>query len=97
MLLNMQASLHYKAKKLLKKLGLHYNKIYVCHNYCMLYWEDVENKEGCKSCKRFGWKHNGHETANKHNLINEKQQKNVLNKSFMLLFIDLLIEKMFMS
>jgi len=75
-------SSNYDAKKLLNKLGLHYTKIHACPNDCMLYWGEDEGKEECKTCKRSRWKQKGHETTSKHNLINEKQQKNCQQKFY---------------
>jgi len=46
-----------------------------------------------KDARDLGWKQNGHGTASEHNLINKnKNNKNVSNKSFTLLSIDLVIE-----
>ena len=86
-------SSNYDAKKLLNKLGLHYTKIHVCPNDCILYWGEDENKEECKTCKISRWKQKGHETTNEHKLINEKQQKKIDSKSFTILSIDPTVEK----
>lgn len=41
----------YEAKKMLKPLGLGYEKIDVCHNFCMLYYKENEAKIFCDICK----------------------------------------------
>ncbi|XP_055800323.1 uncharacterized protein LOC129869708 [Solanum dulcamara] len=42
----------YESKKMIKKLGLSYNKIDGCPNHCMLYWGSSgdENRDKCKVC-----------------------------------------------
>jgi len=42
----------YEMKKIINKLGLNYEKIDVCPNDCMLYWEDDVNREECRVCKK---------------------------------------------
>ncbi|WVZ75536.1 hypothetical protein U9M48_023579 [Paspalum notatum var. saurae] len=51
---------YYETKKIMKELGLRYQKIDACHNDCMLYWKDDINAESCKVCKRSRWKKNKH-------------------------------------
>jgi len=41
-------SSNYEAKKLLNKLGLHYNKTHVCLNDYMLYWGENGGQKECK-------------------------------------------------
>lgn len=36
-----------EAKKCMKKLGLGYEKIYVCSNGCKLFWNENEKVEFC--------------------------------------------------
>ncbi|XP_043694245.1 uncharacterized protein LOC122644951 [Telopea speciosissima] len=40
----------YEAKKMVKDLGLSYNKIDACPNDCMLYWKDASNEKSCRIC-----------------------------------------------
>jgi hypothetical protein len=40
----------YHSKKLLKGLGMPYEKIHVCYNNCMLYYKDNKYKEKCDFC-----------------------------------------------
>lgn len=37
----------YEEKKLLSKLGLHYEKIHACPNDCMIYWGENEEEQAC--------------------------------------------------
>ena len=40
----------YHSKKMLKGLGMPYEKIHVCYNNCMLYYKDNKHKEKCDFC-----------------------------------------------
>ncbi|XP_043699968.1 uncharacterized protein LOC122650634 [Telopea speciosissima] len=40
----------YEAKKMVKDLGLSYNKIDACPNDCMLYWKDASNEKSYRIC-----------------------------------------------
>lgn len=42
----------YESKKMIKKLGLGYEKIDACPNHCMLYWgsSEDESRDKCKVC-----------------------------------------------
>ncbi|XP_042477777.1 uncharacterized protein LOC122059160 [Macadamia integrifolia] len=48
----------YGTKKLLKDLGLSYNKIDACPNDCMLYWNDASNEKSCGKCDESRYKSN---------------------------------------
>ncbi|XP_015167842.1 uncharacterized protein [Solanum tuberosum] len=58
---------YYEAKKIIRDLGLSYNKIDACTNDCMLYWKDDILLDSCKICGASRWKVNKHtgETRNK--------------------------------
>ncbi|KMT08055.1 hypothetical protein BVRB_6g144090 [Beta vulgaris subsp. vulgaris] len=45
-----------EAKKIVKDLGLHYDKIDACRNDCMLYWKDNEVATSCHVCHAPRWK-----------------------------------------
>ncbi|XP_016483469.2 uncharacterized protein LOC107804154 isoform X1 [Nicotiana tabacum] len=51
----------YEAKKVLRDLGLGYNKIDACENDCILYWREYANAESCPKCSKPRWnsKENG--------------------------------------
>ncbi|XP_019257788.1 PREDICTED: uncharacterized protein LOC109236007 [Nicotiana attenuata] len=46
----------YEAKKVLRDLGLGYNKIDACQNDCILYWRDYANAQSCPKCGKYRWK-----------------------------------------
>ena len=63
----------YEAKKVIRELGLSYNKIDACPNDCMLYWKTKINKEACDRCGVSRWQSN---TKIEEDAINsETQQK----------------------
>ncbi|PKA45796.1 hypothetical protein AXF42_Ash018347 [Apostasia shenzhenica] len=45
----------YEAKKLIKDLGLSYEKIHACPNDCMLYWGEKKDDISCYICKSSRW------------------------------------------
>ncbi|XP_050258987.1 uncharacterized protein LOC126703983 [Quercus robur] len=49
---------HYEAKKIVRDLGLGYEKIHACPNDCMLFWKENVNLEACPCCKESRWKSN---------------------------------------
>ncbi|XP_031279787.1 uncharacterized protein LOC116138206 [Pistacia vera] len=44
------------ARKLIRDLGLHYEKIDACENDCVLFWKDNANDENCLICGESRWK-----------------------------------------
>ncbi|XP_058003975.1 uncharacterized protein LOC110659856 [Hevea brasiliensis] len=46
---------HYEAKKVIKALGLNYEKIHSCVNDCMLFWGEREKQELCHVCGSCRW------------------------------------------
>ncbi|WMV18929.1 hypothetical protein MTR67_012314 [Solanum verrucosum] len=49
---------YYKAKKVIRKLGLSYQNIDACKNNCILYWKDDKILELFKVCGASRWKEN---------------------------------------
>lgn len=47
---------YYEAKKLIKDLGLDFQKIDACQNDCILYWKEYENLNECPTCGLSRWK-----------------------------------------
>ena len=47
---------HYKAKKLMTKMGLGYRSIRVCKNEYALFWNENSSKETCPVCSKSWWK-----------------------------------------
>ncbi|XP_074337755.1 uncharacterized protein LOC141674953 [Apium graveolens] len=43
------------AKKMIRDLGLVYEKIHACPNDCMLYWDDNKNENQCRFCGVLRW------------------------------------------
>ena len=46
----------YEAKKIIKDLGLGYEKIHTCPNECMLFWKENANLDACPHCEESRWK-----------------------------------------
>ena len=44
------------AKKIIKDLGLGYEKIHACPNDCMLFWKENANLDACPHCEESRWK-----------------------------------------
>ncbi|XP_039134881.1 uncharacterized protein LOC120272182 [Dioscorea cayenensis subsp. rotundata] len=44
-----------ESKKVIKDLGLGYEKIHSCPNDCMIYWEHNEGQQSCHICGRSHW------------------------------------------
>lgn len=45
-----------EAKKMIRDLGLDYEKIDACPNDCILYWKENEDRDSCPKCKTPRWK-----------------------------------------
>ena len=41
---------YYESKKIIRELGMKYEKIDVCKNDCVLYWNDLKEAEDCPVC-----------------------------------------------
>ena len=50
---------YYKARKIIRDLGLDYTKIDACQNDCILYWKEHGDAQSCPKCKLSQWKSNG--------------------------------------
>ena len=57
----------YEAKKIIKDLGLGYEKIDACINDCMLFWKENANDEECKVCHTSRWATNENDRKNSGN------------------------------
>ncbi|KAK9943496.1 hypothetical protein M0R45_009103 [Rubus argutus] len=49
---------HYKAKKMLRELGLGYESIHACKNDCALFWKENEKLDKCPECNELRYKSN---------------------------------------
>jgi hypothetical protein len=47
---------NYEAKKIIKDLGIGYEKIHACPNDCMLFWKENALDEACSVCGASRWK-----------------------------------------
>ncbi|XP_065619438.1 uncharacterized protein LOC136063250 [Quercus suber] len=56
---------HYEAKKIVRDLGLGYEKIHACPNDCMLFLKENANLDACPCCKESRWKTNEASVASK--------------------------------
>ena len=66
---------HYEAKKIVRDLGLGYEKIHACPNDCMLFWKQHVNLEACPCCNASRWKTNEASVASKHASSNKGKKK----------------------
>ena len=57
---------YYETKKMIKDLGLSYEKINSCVNDCLLYWKEDEKSDTCKVCGASKWKTDKHNGDNKY-------------------------------
>ncbi|XP_056695504.1 uncharacterized protein [Spinacia oleracea] len=62
-----------EAKKLIKDLGLHSDKIDACRNDCMLYWKEHKAATSCHVCHASRWKET--ETINQDDISNQPSKK----------------------
>ncbi|WMV42845.1 hypothetical protein MTR67_036230 [Solanum verrucosum] len=51
---------YYEARKLIKSLGISYDRIDACRNDCMLYWKNDKFVDSCKICGASRWKEDKH-------------------------------------
>ncbi|XP_050387516.1 uncharacterized protein LOC126803829 [Argentina anserina] len=52
---NLLPNSYYKCKRILKSLGLGYNKIHACKNNCMLFYKDDIERQSCRICHESRW------------------------------------------
>ena len=50
---------NYDAKKIVKDLSLHYEKIDACMNNCIIYYKEYANASQCPTCGLSRWKTKG--------------------------------------
>ncbi|XP_020081003.1 uncharacterized protein LOC109704650 isoform X2 [Ananas comosus] len=71
-------SSYYEAKKLIKDLGLGYEKIHVCPNDCMLYWGETMDQEYCNVCGSSRWTMNKDDDDGSDDLRRKKKPAKIL-------------------
>ena len=65
----------YEAKKIIRDLGLSYEKIDACPNDCMLLWKENSNLEACSNCNLSRWASNEAEVPKNTNAPSKKVKK----------------------
>ena len=65
----------YEAKKIIKGLGLSYEKIHACPKDCALYWKENANLEDCPNCNLSRWESNDSKGQQSTNAFSEKGKK----------------------
>ncbi|KAL4281757.1 hypothetical protein GQ457_03G020570 [Hibiscus cannabinus] len=82
-------------KKMIKDLGLGYDKIHSCPNDCMLYWGDRTNQESCHVCGQSRWTNRDVENVN----ADEVEARSRLKPVKVLRYFPLIprVQRLFMS
>ncbi|KAI3462212.1 hypothetical protein Pfo_018875 [Paulownia fortunei] len=83
--LNAIPSSHYKAKKVLRELGLGYESIHACKNDCILFRNDHEDKDTCAMCKEPCYK------------VNEANKKKIPQKVLQYFLLKPRLKRLFLS
>ncbi|XP_075669816.1 uncharacterized protein LOC142639540 [Castanea sativa] len=65
----------YEAKKIIKDLGLSYEKIHACPKDCILYWKDNSNLEACPNYNLLGWESNESKGQQSTNASSKRRKK----------------------
>ena len=65
----------YKAKKIIKDLGLSYKKIHTCPKNCILYWKENVNLEVCSNCNHSRWESNESKGQQSTNASSKKEKE----------------------
>ena len=65
----------YEAKKIIKDLGLSYEKIHACPKDCILYWKENTNLEACPNCNRSRLESNESKGQQSTNASSKKKKK----------------------
>ncbi|XP_061363881.1 uncharacterized protein LOC133307391 [Gastrolobium bilobum] len=66
----------YEAKKMIKRLGLSYDKIHACPKNCMLFWgsPEAEKMDKCEKCNTSRWKSNEND-GGANNMMDDTKKK----------------------
>ncbi|XP_050238212.1 uncharacterized protein LOC126687698 [Mercurialis annua] len=84
---------YYDAKKIIKALGLSYQKIDACDNNCLLFWKDDKEANFCKICGTSRWKQNKNSGDNQH----KKNGKKIPCKTLRYFPLKPRLQRLFMS
>ena len=69
----------YKAKKIIKDLGLNYEKIHACPKNFILYLKENANLEACLNCNHSKWESNESKGQQSTNVSSMKKKKKRIN------------------
>ncbi|XP_070032150.1 uncharacterized protein [Nicotiana tomentosiformis] len=83
---------YYKAKKVIRDLGLSYKKIDACINDCMLYWKENNLLNSCRVCGASRWKTDKHSGEAKN-----KNGKKIASKTLLYFPLKPRLQRLFMS
>ncbi|XP_050255872.1 uncharacterized protein LOC126701630 [Quercus robur] len=75
----------YEAKKIIKDLGLSYEKIHACPKDCILYWRENAIFEACPNCNISRWENNeskGQQSTNASSKKIKKKAAKILRRKF---------------
>ena len=64
----------YETRKIIKDLGLSYEKIHACPKDCILYWKENANLEVCLNYNRSRWKSNESKGQQSTNAFSKKKR-----------------------
>ena len=65
----------YEANKIIKDLGLSYEKIHTCSKDCILYWKENVNLETFPNCNISRWENNESKGQQNTNTSSKKRKK----------------------
>ena len=72
----------YKARKIIKDLGLSYEKIHACPKDCTLYWKENANLVACPICNCSRWESNESKGQQITNASSKKKKRRNLQRSY---------------
>ena len=70
----------YEAKKIIKDLGLSYEKIHAYPKDCILYWKENDKLKACPNCNRSRWESN--ESKVQQIMLPPRKERRKLQRSY---------------
>ena len=86
---------HYEAKKIIRDLGLGYEKIHACPNDCVLFWKENVNLKVCPCCVASRWETN--EASITGNNASSNKGKRKKSKILMWFLLKPRLQRLFLS
>ncbi|KAK6796505.1 hypothetical protein RDI58_004206 [Solanum bulbocastanum] len=83
---------YYGAKKVIRNLGLSYERIDACRNDCMLYWKEDNLIDSCKVCGESKWK-----VDKRNGEVKNKKGKKVASKILLYFPLKPRLQRLYMS